>query len=620
MIVQETEKERITRLIFQEISFPFLSVDLAKLSNGIANPLEKSSFISFPISDKPKADVIRGLLRGLIRNIEPSIDLINYLGTSKFIQSTLKESNDLKSKIEEPNNNYFIFTKENNLVWEEKSYWPLAYSTIFSQLLSIIEFYTLLLDRRKKEMEEVIKGQMQMSIASDFPRNMPTQIHYAFASFGAWIGGAGSIPYLSLYATKYQIKRSEKNIEYLRKIGYSETESKILDESGIIGIPASLALPLMNLQDNKIIFGSIPLEEFSLANYPPKGTMINKVQQHLDESKLSGFTIDKYYRTPFLARRLKKKCLLGGQDILRDHYTEFYNSIEHSGLIRCKHYNAPIIEISSLDEMKKIITQIPERGEGGLFFRGQTSFYEIKRHKKVKELLFGDSVSIEPSLISSANRSNFEYDNLHFALKHFLGQDYLFDKKNKDKLLEKWEEKSKSPLCHYDLAIMALAQHYGFPTNGLDVTLSLDVATWFATNKFNFDKSSGRSSYSKLTKDQWNADKSKWPVVFVFQTILNSNYGSLQDCQELNDLELEAMRPTRQSAKFFLGGHSDHQNRLAESVVCMFQLKPNDYITNLSFDYLFPSPSEDPVYKLLLDLSKNKHFQKIIKKEINYYH
>ncbi|MNF74486.1 FRG domain protein [compost metagenome] len=105
---------------------------------------------------------------------------------------------------------------------------------------------------------------------------------------------------------------------------------------------------------------------------------------------------------------------------------------------------------------------------------------------------------------------------------------------------------------------MALAQHYGLPSNGLDVTSSDDVAVWFATNTYEVDNSTGLAKYSKMKPSDWPADP---------------------------------------------GGHTDHQNRLAETVVCAFRLKPGTYETKASFDTLFPSPDADPAYHLMLQFA-----------------
>lgn len=619
MIIQETKREKIFRQIFQELEFPFLSIDLIKIHDVLNKIQDISSYVGLGIDQKnPMHDAVRGAFRGVISKIEPPQWLLYLLQDSELLKDKIDSTKTLKEQFEAPQNSFGIYTKDANLTWEEKSYWPVAYSTFFQQLHNITQLYKFALSEREKELANITKGRIQTEISPEFPRHMPTIIQYAFASLGAWIGGASSVQFFSLYATAPQIKNNDTNVRYAVTVGYTNEEAKSLTESGIIVIPASLALPLFEAQNSRTILGSLPLEEFNLANPPSPGAFIKDINTHHEKTKLSGLIIDKYYRTPFFARKFNPSGLLGSKDVLRDHYTEFYKSLKHESLIRCKHYCAPIIEVNSLTEIKNIISNIPKRGEGGLFFRGQTAFYDLKRTKDVKTLLFASSTSVEPSLLSSASRSNFNYESLHFALKYFLGQEMLFKKKATKELFDKWTELSISPLCKYDLAIMALAQHYGFSTNGLDVTTNIEVATWFATNKY--DNQNGISTYTKLSTNDWNNDKTKWPIIYVFQTILNSSYGSLQDCQEVNELGIIALRPERQKAKFFLGGHSDHQNRLAESVVCGLRLNPNEYNVNVDFEYLFPSPEEDLAYKYLLELSKDSKFNILTNGSINIFH
>jgi hypothetical protein len=99
----------------------------------------------------------------------------------------------------------------------------------------------------------------------------------------------------------------------------------------------------------------------------------------------------------------------------------------------------------------------------------------------------------------------------------------------------------------------------------------------------------------------WNLNPEKWPIIFVGQAVTRSVGMSLQDCQELEKFGLEALRPQRQKALFFHGGHSDHQNRMAETLVCAFRLAPGFYPTDCDFDQLFPPPEEDKAYKCLLE-------------------
>jgi hypothetical protein len=619
MIVQETKREKTFRQIFQELEFPFLSLDECKIEDALKKGKDISSYIGLVIDEEdPKHDAVRGAFRGIIGTIEPPQWVLDQLKDSELLQGKFNLTKTIKEQLEAPQNSFVIYTKDGNLIWEEQSYWPLAYSTFFQQIQNITHLYRIALSKREEELDKITKGRIQLEISPEFPRHMPTIIHYAFASLGAWIGGAASVQFFSLYATAPQIKNDDTNIRYGVSVGYTNEEAKSLTESGIIVVPSSLALPLLEAQTSNTIFGSLPLEEFNLANPPLKETFIEDLKAHHEKTKLSGLIIDKYYRTPFFARKLNPSALLGSKDVLRDHYTEFYKSQKHESLIRCKHYCAPIIEVNNIEEIEKIVSVIPIRGQGGLFFRGQTSFYDLKRTSDVKTLLFGNSTSVEPSLLSAASRSNFNYEKLHFALKYFLGQEMLFKTKSSKELFDRWSELSVSPICKYDLAIMALAQHYGFPTNGLDVTTNIQVAAWFATNKYS--DQNGISTYTKLSKNDWIKDKAKWPIIYVFQTILNSSYGSLQNCNEVNELGLIALRPERQNAKFFLGGHSDHQNRLAESVVCALRLKPGEYDVSVDFDYLFPTPDMDPAYKYLLELTKNSRFVTLTNGKINCFH
>jgi hypothetical protein len=308
---------------------------------------------------------------------------------------------------------------------------------------------------------------------------------------------------------------------------------------------------------------------------------------------------------------IKNQAVYGASNVLRDHYGEFYETLGERELLRCKIYCAPVIEVESMLDMATHLASIPARGDGKIVLRGQPSLYKLDRPSLVKRFLFGESCSEEPSLPTAAVRKKFDYDSLHFALQYFTQEQVLgrnaTTKKRRDDFYRRWRKKVVSPDCSMDYALMALAQHYGIPTDGLDVTTSLDVAVWFATNRFTAS-SSGVCNYSTMKQADWATDREKWPVVFVCQVVNNSLSMSLQDCKELDGFGLRALRPQRQRALFFHGGQGDHQNRLAEAVVCMFRLRPGNYATRSKFDYLFPSPKEDPAYKHLLKFASVDQF------------
>lgn len=591
----ELDKEKLILAIFSEISVPFLAIDFQKLKKSLERFKESKSYIAIHIEDDQK--LLISALRAIIKqyDVPEIIDLV--LSKSKLIV----KKNDIY-KLNSKENLFTLGMDGKNLIWEESSLWPISYSTFIHQLINLTKNYKFLIEERRKELNGG-------DVLSEYSKNLPTEIHSAFASLGSLIGGSINFEYLAKYSSKYQIYNSLKNKEYANRINYTNDEADELTNSGIIILPATLVVPLLaSLPEKGNILGSIPIDECNIANLPEnfKYSFSNKEKEDI---KYLGFIMDKYYRSIFSAVELDKKyALYGKDDVLRDHYTDFYNGLDNYELLRCKHYGIPLIDVSSIDEMQKIISKMPKRGENGIFFRGQTSYYSLNREERVKKVLFGDSNSNEPSIVTNASRSNYNYDHLHFILKYFLEHEIIFkdykNQKEKKETFQKLEELKSSFLLKLDYAVVALAQHYGLPTHGLDVTTDLDVAAWFATNKFNQD--GNIASYTKMNKDDWKKDKNKWPTVFVFQNVLNSTASSLQDCVDLESIGIKALRPERQSAKFFHAAHGDHQNRLAESLVCAFRLSPNLYETKYGFDYLFPSPEEDEAYKFMINFSETE--------------
>lgn len=204
-------------------------------------------------------------------------------------------------------------------------------------------------------------------------------------------------------------------------------------------------------------------------------------------------------------------------------------------------------------------------------------------------------------MITAASReAGYDYDKVHFALKTFLEQEVLRrTDAGESEPLEMWRRDAVDPMCRLDSAVLALAQHYGIPSHGLDVTTSEDVAVWFATNRFS-RADAGLSRYVALKPGDWPRERDKWPVVIACQMVTQSIEQSLHDCETLEQFGFDARRPHAQSAQFFQGRHSDHQNRLAEAVVCIFRLAPGLYPTHSTFESLFPSPEDDPAYRIML--------------------
>jgi hypothetical protein len=612
--------------VYADIRFPLIAADLEKLRGALRQHQQMGQQSRFAVSlhgrsGKRRAALISSL-RGLFRQIDVQPKMIGPIANSETMQRAGLSTTIISFAGERPA--YAVYEHDDMLVWEEDSLWPFAFSTLLQQFMNVMTLHQKLIEERIASMEKALHeagwaSENVEGVVSEFPRQLPTHLQYAMASLGAWLGGALNVQYFGYYATIRQIYHPSLNLKYAKRIGFSDTDAEALVSSGLVAIPAPLLAPLVEAQGSKIVFGSIQVDEFNIANRPSPAFM--ETMNLGDKRSLPGYVIDKFYRAPFLARVPNGYGFYGLDNVLRDHYAEFYAGLPPHSLLRCKHYCVPVVEIASREELALYIAKIPLRNKDGLFFRGQRRLYPLKRDGSIRKLLFGESCSKEPSLVTAASReSDYDYDFVHYGLKAFLEEDVLRRADEGDSgLFEKWRDEAVNPICSLDYAVVALAQHYGIPTHGLDVTTSADVALWFATNRYS-RHDSGVATYTTLRTEDWPTDPEEWPVVIACQMVTQSIEQSLHDCQELAVFGFEARRPGAQHARFFQGGHSDHQNRLAEAVVCVFRLAPGAYDTQLTFDALFPPPEDDPAYRVMLRFASTSAFGAQYGRFVNRFH
>jgi hypothetical protein len=574
--------------VFYELGMPLLAVDMRCVREAIDAGLEDPvhSHLIFPLGPPAvRRAAVSAALQGLFDSVRIPIEDALFLSNSVALEGG--PAHQIFVAACDPATTKFQSFEENDgVVWQETSLWPIAYGPQLEQLMAVM--YAC-----RRNMEEQREGIEFVQVISEFPRTLPTRMHYAFASLGAWMGGAANVQYFALAATAPQTSDSSRNVAYALECGYTPEDATELDAGGLLAVPTDLLDPLLEAQGHSAIFGSTMMNEANIANVPAPPGVAPPDQ--------TGLLVDKNYRASFKARPLSHAALYGHANVLRDHYEELYAELEPTFLVRCKHYCAPVVEVDSLDAIRATVSRIPEYGSGGVVFRGQSKLFCLPRSDRVKRLLFGDSCAMEPSLSSSASRSGFDYDELHYALRYYLTE--LILAQGDGDLADRWRAAVRSQGCELDYALMSLAQHYGLPTHGLDVTTDVDVAAWFATHRLSI-ADDGAAAYSTLTAADWPESPDDWPVLFAHQAVTHSTEPSLQDCHELDSFGIVAKRPTSQRARFFVGGHSDHQNRLAETVVCAFRLRPGDYEMALTFDELFPSPADDVAYRVLLGFSE----------------
>jgi hypothetical protein len=597
--------EEIFREVFKDLPFPVAAVDLHELNRGLRKArsgLWASSYFIPLGPPSPRRAAFIASMHGLLEKVVVPRELLEQFAREGPIGRS--GSGQLLRRMAEYPRRRDIFQDATTLIWTEQSLWPSAYASVLKGFLHIVLLHQALIEQQMEQVGARLEtkgfARENAPIVSEFPRQLPTRFQYAAASLGAWLGGALNVQYFAYYATIRQIHHRELNEKYAAQIGCSQPEAKALTNSGLIVVPAKLAHDLFEAQGSAQVFGSIPLDEVNGAN-PPETSFADSLRDG-DPRLRGGYLIDKYYRAPFYARAPDQYGFYGANDLYRPQYEAFYRSLPATDRVRCKHYCVPVITVSTITEMADALRHVPILHSEGIFFRGQRRLYPLERDPGVQAMLFSGSCHREPSLVTSASRDPlYIYDDVHFVLRRFVEEEvYTAGGPSLKERMTAWRQKSESPLCAIDCAVLALSQHYGLPSHGLDVTRSLDVAVWFATHVFSKPEGSAIASYEPLTPSHWPADKSHWPVVLVCQCATNSIGQSLHDCEELEDFGLKAFRPEAQSARFFQGGHSDHQNRLAEALVCVFRLGPGVYPTGCSFQALFPNPSVDPAYRLMM--------------------
>jgi hypothetical protein len=148
----------------------------------------------------------------------------------------------------------------------------------------------------------------------------------------------------------------------------------------------------------------------------------------------------------------------------------------------------------------------------------------------------------------------------------------------------------------FALFALALAQHYGLPSPGLDVCDSLDVALFFALWKYR--RTEGvKAVYERLVSP------SEMPVVYILAP------SSVQELDwRLYRLErFPATRPDRQAARFLHTSWGYARNACARQIFAAFYLDlTGDYDPIPTPAAMFPVAREDEFARFLLDVVTNR--------------
>lgn len=329
--------------------------------------------------------------------------------------------------------------------------------------------------------------------------------------------------------------------------------------------------------------------------------------------------------------------------------------------------NLPIFFCRTKEELNKVI-EVQNKfltisgGRPTLWFRGQNKEYPFVRDKDVnKWLQYPDSashnISLEPSLIRTI-LNNYNQDFTNNIMNELLSWEKAFViwvyKQKRSWFIPSEEKPLKPEIIKYldqvyngldkilsssdygdfaDLmqlirrspffdsaddfrqwlpdylssSLLMILQHYGMPTFGLDVTKDLEVALFFALNKYN----NKNYAYQKLE----NINDRNCPIIYVFLPKSGiyrgpENVDSEQFFKkETGEYEFTIpLRIRRQKCGLLRGVGSIGRNYYTDFILSKIILKNFDDVSERDQSYLFPSAEEDLLFDLLMRTKPDLRF------------
>jgi len=187
-----------------------------------------------------------------------------------------------------------------------------------------------------------------------------------------------------------------------------------------------------------------------------------------------GLMMDPAYGTLF-DRELIDSCGLYGRSSELPTMPE--DQLANRGFLRVPYRRVPRRLLSGRDELDAITAGI-ETERMFPYWRGQSHEYLLERLPATRWLLYGETHVLEPSLLTSAGRRGMAWERVL--------QDWApLVRAHLDQTAELADTR-RDLYRSYRLRalLLALAQHYGLPSCGLDVTPDLQVGLFFALHEF----------------------------------------------------------------------------------------------------------------------------------------
>jgi hypothetical protein len=274
------------------------------------------------------------------------------------------------------------------------------------------------------------------------------------------------------------------------------------------------------------------------------------------------------------------------------------------GHLRVPFKRIPRIVAQRFEDIDAVVRRAAEvHGRDKLLFRGQCAEYTLNRSAAFRDRFYGDPDALEPSLLPSAGRRPHSVER---CMSEFMMHVQLWQQLSINRLAERtWRHQSQAALFasmagsvedawrqpRFYYQALALAQHYGLASVGLDVSSSVRVALFFALRDC-LRGAGNRASYVPVSK-------ASRPVLYIIVAEGTREYAYHASAPDM----FHGFRPAKQDAWFMHVGWGLSRNAVADQIVAAIYLDPSrDYGVVPDASMLFPSPDEDPLGRFLESL------------------
>jgi hypothetical protein len=295
------------------------------------------------------------------------------------------------------------------------------------------------------------------------------------------------------------------------------------------------------------------------ANIDAISDQYSNSEMYVDENY--GYVYDDFY--------IKGQTEIYGKEQLLPMYSG--DQLANYGFLRVPFRKIPRVWVNSRDELTAIVNGIQSSDPNlVLLYRGQFQEYYIERDKETLRNLYGSESTLEPSLITSAVRKNLRLEDIlptWMGILNLYIENILNNMSNNARKLVQRKITNFQSSSNFNVFAMAMAQHYGLPSVGLDVSPDIDVALFFALRKFTATSTPFEYQY----KDIKEVKPSNPSVIYLIAPTehMQLNYFDFKPSI------IPFLRPDKQAARFMHTGWGLSKNFAASRLFMAFYLNPD---------------------------------------------